>query len=431
MSTPATSVNPSLAALAQAGTSPWLDQIQRSLIENGELAAPERRGSACAAPPRTRRSSRRRSSARATTTTRSASSPTQGADGREIFRAIAVEDVRRRRRRPAPGRSTSDQDGFVSLEVDPDLAFDTDKTIAQAREYWQRARPPERDDQDPGHARGRPGDRAGDLRGHQRQRHAALRRRGLRARSPRRTSAASSAAHEEGKSLDVHSVASFFVSRVDTEVDKRLEELGRDDLRGLAAVANARAAYQRFQEIFEGERFAKLREAGAHVAAPAVGVDRRQGPALPRHDVRRRARRARTRSTRCRWTRCEATADHGEIRRRAPRSRTRRRRPRASSRGRHRHGGRHRRSCCATASTSSSRRWRSCSRASSPSARRSSRTAPRDLRRRPPDELEAAVEAEVERARDGGRRPAHLGEGPDAVGRRPPTRPSSPTASAG
>src|SRR4030095_4154918 len=55
---------------------------------------------------------------------------------------------------------------------------------------------------------------------------------------------------DEGKSVDVRSVASFFVSRVDTEVDKRLEKLDRPDLRGRAGLANARAAYRRFESIF-------------------------------------------------------------------------------------------------------------------------------------------------------------------------------------
>ena len=73
---------------------------------------------------------------------------------------------------------------------------------------------------------------------------------------------------EAGESLEVHSVASFFVSRVDTEVDKRLADLGKEDLRGIAAVANARAAYMRFKELFYGERFAELRDAGAPVQRP-------------------------------------------------------------------------------------------------------------------------------------------------------------------
>ena len=72
---------------------------------------------------------------------------------------------------------------------------------------------------------------------------------------------------EAGESLDVHSVASFFVSRVDTEVDKRLGER-LEDLRGVAAIANARAAYMRFKELFLGERFAALRDAGCPVQRP-------------------------------------------------------------------------------------------------------------------------------------------------------------------
>jgi transaldolase/glucose-6-phosphate isomerase len=67
---------------------------------------------------------------------------------------------------------------------------------------------------------------------------------------------------------DLHSVASFFVSRVDTEVDKRLEAIGNHELQGTAALANARAAYIRFKEIFHGERFGALRDAGAHVQRP-------------------------------------------------------------------------------------------------------------------------------------------------------------------
>src|SRR5205085_1015201 len=84
---------------------------------------------------------------------------------------------------------------------------------------------------------------------------------------------------DEGKSVDVRSVASFFVSRVDTETDKRLEKLGRTDLMGTAAVANARAAYRRFQEIFDGERFARLREAGAHVQRPLWASTGTKNPA--------------------------------------------------------------------------------------------------------------------------------------------------------
>jgi len=74
--------------------------------------------------------------------------------------------------------------------------------------------------------------------------------------------------HVEGLPLDRHSVASFFVSRVDTEVDRRLDANGHTHLAGRAGVANARAAYQAFKRVFEGERFAALRAAGCPVQRP-------------------------------------------------------------------------------------------------------------------------------------------------------------------
>ena len=109
---------------------------------------------------------------------------------------------------------------------------------------------------------------------------------------------------EAGESLDVHSVASFFVSRVDTEVDKRL---GGARPRGPARDRGGRQRarrLQRFKELFHGERFARAARGRRAGAAPAVGLDRREGPALPRDQVRRHAGRAATRSTRCRWPRC-------------------------------------------------------------------------------------------------------------------------------
>ena len=87
--------------------------------------------------------------------------------------------------------------------------------------------------------------------------------------------------HAEGKPLDRHSVASFFVSRVDTEVDKRLEALGREDLQGRAGLANARAAYRAFQRVFDGEHFAALRAAGCPVQRPLWASTGVKNPAYP------------------------------------------------------------------------------------------------------------------------------------------------------
>jgi transaldolase/glucose-6-phosphate isomerase len=86
---------------------------------------------------------------------------------------------------------------------------------------------------------------------------------------------------DEGMSMDVHSVASFFVSRVDTEVDKRLEKLGREDLQGRAGIANARDAYMKFKGIFRGERFARVRDAGAPVQRPLWASTGVKNPKYP------------------------------------------------------------------------------------------------------------------------------------------------------
>jgi transaldolase len=77
------------------------------------------------------------------------------------------------------------------------------------------------------------------------------------------------------------SVASFFVSRVDTKVDARLEELGRGDLQGMAAVANAKLAYRSFQRLFSGPRWDALAAKGAHVQRPLWASTSTKNPSYP------------------------------------------------------------------------------------------------------------------------------------------------------
>ena len=114
-----TEVNPRLAALTAAGTSVWLDQIRRSLIESGELQRLIDESTRCAASPPTRRSSRRRSSAPTTTTPSSRAWPRRGSTPRRSTTAS------RSRTCSSPptccgrcGSELDDADGFVSLEVD-------------------------------------------------------------------------------------------------------------------------------------------------------------------------------------------------------------------------------------------------------------------------------------------------------------------------
>lgn len=260
--------NERLAKLTEIGTSVWLDQIGRSLIEGGEL---KRLVEEC--------------SLRGVTSNPAifegailksddydeeiATLAKQGLSAMDIYKAIAVKDVKLATDVLRPVWDQLDgHDGFVSLEVAPELARDrSGKTIDEARMYWELVDAPNLMIKIPGTPEGLPYieqaiyeginvnvtllfsvDRYNDV--------AEAYIKGLERR------------HEEGLPLNVHSVASFFVSRVDTVIDKQLDELGRSDLKGTAAVVNARAAYMRFKEIFYGERFAALKEAGAPVQRP-------------------------------------------------------------------------------------------------------------------------------------------------------------------
>ncbi|HUR84111.1 MAG TPA: bifunctional transaldolase/phosoglucose isomerase [Solirubrobacteraceae bacterium] len=260
-------VNERLAALTAAGTSVWLDQIRRSLTQGGELQRLVDEDSL-----------RGVTSNPAIFEKAILGSPDydeqieelarDGALARAIYQEIAIQDVQEAADVLRPVfDSLGGAVGFVSLEVDPDLAFYSDRTMAQAREYWDRVGRPNVMIKIPGTTECLPAIEQAIYEGinvnvtllFAVEAYATVAEAFIRGLERR---------HAEGLGLAVHSVASFFVSRVDSEVDKRLEAIDRTDLQGRAAVANARAAYKRFEEIFSGERFAALREAGAPVQRP-------------------------------------------------------------------------------------------------------------------------------------------------------------------
>jgi transaldolase / glucose-6-phosphate isomerase len=273
-------VNERLAALTAAGTSVWLDQIRRSLIETGELKrlVDEDSLRGVTSNPAIFEKAILGSTDYDDQVKELAQ---QGLDARAIYEELAIKDVQMATDVLASvHQELGGYDGFVSLEVEPALAHDTDGTLEQARDLWKRVDRPNLFIKIPGTDEGVPAIEQAIFEGinvnvtllfsvESYARVAEAYIRGLERRK------------EAGESLDVHSVASFFVSRVDTEVDKRLAELDREDLRGIAAIANARAAYQRFKEIFRGERFADLRDAGAPVQRPlwaSTGVKDPQYP---------------------------------------------------------------------------------------------------------------------------------------------------------
>jgi transaldolase/glucose-6-phosphate isomerase len=280
VSVPGTQVNPRLAALTEAGVSLWLDQIRRSLIEGGELQRliDEDCLRGVTANPSIFEKAILGSDDYDDALAEMAR---EGLSAQDIYERIAVEDVQMAADvfRPV-WEALEHDDGFVSLEVSPDLAHDTEGTLVEARSYWERLSRPNCFIKIPGTEEGVPAIEQAIYEGinvnvtllfavdaYVQVAEAYIR--GLERRL------------DEGQSVDIRSVASFFVSRVDTEADKRLEKLGHPELQGIAAVANARAAYQRFKQIFDGDRFARVREAGARVQRPLWASTGVKNPGYP------------------------------------------------------------------------------------------------------------------------------------------------------
>jgi transaldolase/glucose-6-phosphate isomerase len=273
-------VNERLAALTEAGTSVWLDQIRRGLIESGELQrlVDEDSLGGVTSNPAIFEKAILGSDDYDADIERLAG---EGKSAAEIYLEIAVRDVQMACDVLRPvWEERGEADGFVSLEVEPQLAHDTDATLAQARELWGLVDRPNVMIKIPGTPEGLPAIESAIAEGinvnvtllfsteaYEDVTEAYIN--GLERRK------------EAGESLDVHSVASFFVSRVDSEVDKRLEDLGREDIAGQAAIANAQAAYQSFKKIFQGERFAELDAAGAAVQRPLWASTGVKNPKYP------------------------------------------------------------------------------------------------------------------------------------------------------
>ncbi len=265
-----------LKALSDAGVSIWLDDLSRERIETGNLADLVKHKSVVGVT---------------TNPTIFASAISEGeryddevralvADGDDVEKVVfelTTSDVQAACDVLRPTYdATGGVDGRVSIEVAPTLAFDTEATLASARELWAEV---DRDNlfiKIPATTEGAPAitDALGDGISVNVTLIFGL---GRYADVMDAYLAGLEKALDAGQDLSrIHSVASFFVSRVDTEIDRRLEEIaeksGNGDealaLRGKAAVANARLAYRDYQKFFEGERWAKLAEAGANTQRP-------------------------------------------------------------------------------------------------------------------------------------------------------------------
>lgn len=260
-----------LAELSQAGVSIWLDDLNRPMITDGDLERllQDRHVVGVTTNPTIFAKALAEGEAYTDQVKQLAE---QGADVEEAVFAITTEDVCNAADvlRPVYDR-TEGVDGRVSIEVDPRLANDTDATIATAKRLWSEIDRPNVHVKIPATVEGLPAISASLAEGINinvtlifgLDRYRGVMNAFLTGLEQ---------ARENGQDLSrIHSVASFFVSRVDSEIDSRLEEIGTDEalaLRGKAGIANARLAYQAFEEVFATPRWQNLADAGAHVQRP-------------------------------------------------------------------------------------------------------------------------------------------------------------------
>jgi transaldolase len=209
----------------------------------------------------------------------------RGASVEDAVREITVTDVQRACDVfSGTWETTGGVDGRVSLEVDPRLAHDTDGTLAQASELWKMVDRPNLMIKIPATAEGLAaisGALADGISVNVTLVFSVERYREVMGAFFAGLEQASANGHDLAA---IASVASFFVSRVDTEVDKRLEAIGTERalaLRGQAAVANARLAYAAYQQEFATPRWARLHQAGARPQRPLWASTGVKNPAYP------------------------------------------------------------------------------------------------------------------------------------------------------
>jgi transaldolase len=266
-----------LHALRDAGTSPWLDYIDRIMLANGELARRIRDDALMGMTSNP--TIFEKALAEGTAYDAELASLPASLSPRECFERLATTDVQAACDAFAGVYAdTAALDGYVSLEVGPDLAHDADGTIAEAHRLWNAVNRPNLMIKVPGTIAGAEATRALIAAGinvnvtllfsvdaHARVIEAYLQ--GLEARAA------------AGHAIDrVASVASFFVSRVDSTVDAQLGAAGVA-LQGKTAIANAKRAYALFAREFSGARWAALHALGARVQRPLWASTSTKNPA--------------------------------------------------------------------------------------------------------------------------------------------------------
>ena len=249
-----------LHRLSALGQSVWIDYLSRDLIESGALARAVDEDAVVGVTSNPSIFQKALAQGLAYDEQIAASH----GDAKSVFLELAMRDVATAcdLLQPVWDR-TRGGDGYVSIEVDPNLASDTPATIEQATHFHEAIAQPNLMVKIPATDAGVPAIEEMTARGYSinvtlifsLSRHRQVAEAYLRGLERLVASG--------GDPSRVHSVASFFVSRVDTETDRRLAETGREDLKGRLATANAKLAYQQYKALFRGERWDALAARGA------------------------------------------------------------------------------------------------------------------------------------------------------------------------
>lgn len=271
-------------ALSDIGVSIWLDDLSRTLVSSGDLKAltEEKNVVGVTSNPTIFAGALSDGSAYDEQVRTLAA---DGADVDEAVFVITTDDVRNACDVLRPVYDATDgQDGRVSIEVDPRLARNTQATIDSARKLWDTVNRPNVMIKIPATAEGLPAITAAIAAGISVNVTLIFALERYREVMDAYLSGLEQAQQAGVDLSTIRSVASFFVSRVDTEVDKRLEKIGTEEAAALnakAGIANARLAYQAFTEVFTTPRWENLAAAGAHLQRPLWASTSVKDPALP------------------------------------------------------------------------------------------------------------------------------------------------------
>ncbi|GAA1831195.1 transaldolase [Pseudonocardia ailaonensis] len=278
------STHPKLAALSEAGVSIWLDDLSRERITSGNLAEliADWNVVGITTNPTIFAGALKDGAAYDAQVRELAS---RGADVAASIREITVADVQQACDIfSGTWEATGGVDGRVSLEVDPTLARDTEATVAQALDLWKSVDRPNLLVKIPATEPGLPAITRALAEGVSVNVTLIFSVERYRAVMAAYLDGVEQAAANGVAVASLHSVASFFVSRVDTEIDARLDAIGTDEakaLKGKAGVANSRLAYAAYQEVFSSDRYAALEAKGATAQRPLWASTGVKNPEYP------------------------------------------------------------------------------------------------------------------------------------------------------